>query len=160
MFEEVMNQPNPSTDLQKLVDPRLGEDYPIDSVCKIAQLAKACTLQNHVLRPSMRPGENLSSVAEGVGFCSLTGSGITLEKKLGSSPFEGGISTKHTGITIDKSLEFSYNELAQATGNDWSRRVWFCLPRRAKRRVEKMEGSSSSDTNLSFEVVGLQLSHL
>ncbi|XP_063936958.1 lysM domain receptor-like kinase 3 isoform X2 [Daucus carota subsp. sativus] len=54
LFEEVMNQPNPSTDLQKLIDPRLGEDYPIDSVCKVAQLAKACTLPNHVLRPSMR----------------------------------------------------------------------------------------------------------
>ncbi|KAK1403095.1 Chitin elicitor receptor kinase 1 [Heracleum sosnowskyi] len=54
MFEEVMNQPNPSTDLQKMVDPRLGEDYPITSVCKIAQLAKACTLKNPVLRPSMR----------------------------------------------------------------------------------------------------------
>ncbi|KAL8156822.1 hypothetical protein AgCh_001799 [Apium graveolens] len=54
MFEEVMNQPNPSTDLQKLVDPRLGENYPMDSVCEIAQLAKACTLQNHLLRPSMR----------------------------------------------------------------------------------------------------------
>lgn len=77
-----MNQPNPSTDLRKLVDPRLGENYPVDSVCKvkemislvntilwnyvsltvvvlpltfqIAQLAKDCTLQNHVLRPSMR----------------------------------------------------------------------------------------------------------
>lgn len=34
-FEEVMNQPDPSTDLRKLVDPRLGEDYPIDSVCKV-----------------------------------------------------------------------------------------------------------------------------
>ncbi|XP_074332998.1 chitin elicitor receptor kinase 1-like [Apium graveolens] len=54
MFEDVMNQPDPSTDLHKLVDPRLGEDYPIDSVCKLAQLAKACTLQNHVQRPSMR----------------------------------------------------------------------------------------------------------
>lgn len=81
-FEEVLNQPNPSTDLQKLVDPRLGENYPMDSVCEvkkmiflvdtilwdhvslmvvvlpltfqIAQLAKACTLHNHVLRPSMR----------------------------------------------------------------------------------------------------------
>ncbi|KAK1365108.1 Chitin elicitor receptor kinase 1 [Heracleum sosnowskyi] len=61
MFEEVMNQPNPSTDLQKLVDPRLGEDYPIDSVCKIAQLAKACTLQNHVLRPSMSYEHNCST---------------------------------------------------------------------------------------------------
>ncbi|KAL8155855.1 hypothetical protein AgCh_001053 [Apium graveolens] len=39
-FEEVMNQPNPSTD-------RLIRGL-------IAQLAKACTLQNHVLGPSMR----------------------------------------------------------------------------------------------------------
>ncbi|KAL8120585.1 hypothetical protein AgCh_017672 [Apium graveolens] len=34
-FEEVMNQPNPNTDLQKLVDPTLGENYPIDSVCEL-----------------------------------------------------------------------------------------------------------------------------
>ncbi|XP_074323306.1 chitin elicitor receptor kinase 1-like [Apium graveolens] len=54
MFEEVMNQPNPSTYLQKLVHPRLGENNPMDQFAKIAQLAKACTLQNHVLRPSMR----------------------------------------------------------------------------------------------------------
>lgn len=50
-------------------------------------------------------------------FCSSTGSGITLEKKLGSGPYEGGISSKITGITVDKSLEFSYSELAEATGN-------------------------------------------
>lgn len=36
-FEEVMNQPDPSTDIRKLVDPRLGEDYPIDSVCKVKE---------------------------------------------------------------------------------------------------------------------------
>lgn len=75
LFEEVMNQPDPSTSLRKLVDPRLGEDYPIDSVCKIAQLAKACTLQNHVLRPSMRSVVvALMTLISGTGnwnFCSL-----------------------------------------------------------------------------------------
>nr|KYP44786.1 putative serine/threonine-protein kinase At1g01540 family [Cajanus cajan] len=43
-FEEALNQINPAEGTSKLVDPRLGENYPIDSVLKIAQL----------LRPSMR----------------------------------------------------------------------------------------------------------
>uniref|UniRef100_A0A6N2MYP6 non-specific serine/threonine protein kinase n=2 Tax=Salix viminalis TaxID=40686 RepID=A0A6N2MYP6_SALVM len=54
LFEEVLNQPDPKEDLRKVVDPRLGEDYPLDSVCKMAQLAKACTQENPQLRPSMR----------------------------------------------------------------------------------------------------------
>ncbi|KAI3412699.1 Protein kinase domain-containing protein [Psidium guajava] len=54
LFEEVLNQPDPKEDLCKLVDPRLGENYPLDSVRKMAQLAKACTQENPQLRPSMR----------------------------------------------------------------------------------------------------------
>ncbi|MCD9638226.1 hypothetical protein HAX54_022073, partial [Datura stramonium] len=54
LFEEVLNQPNPDEDLPKLVDPRLGDDYPLDSVRKMAQLAKACTHENPLIRPSMR----------------------------------------------------------------------------------------------------------
>ncbi|XP_060170702.1 chitin elicitor receptor kinase 1-like [Lycium barbarum] len=54
LFEEVLNQPDPDEDLQKLVDPRLGNDYPLDSVRKMAQLAKACTQENLLIRPSMR----------------------------------------------------------------------------------------------------------
>ncbi|KAF9688274.1 hypothetical protein SADUNF_Sadunf02G0180600 [Salix dunnii] len=54
LFEDVLNQPDPREDLRKVVDPRLGEDYPLDSVCKMAQLAKACTQENPQLRPSMR----------------------------------------------------------------------------------------------------------
>ncbi|XP_057460823.1 lysM domain receptor-like kinase 3 [Actinidia eriantha] len=53
-FDEVLGQPDPTEDLRKLVDPRLGENYPIDSVRKMAQLAKACTQENPHLRPSMR----------------------------------------------------------------------------------------------------------
>ncbi|CAB4274157.1 unnamed protein product [Prunus armeniaca] len=54
LFEEVLNQPDPKEDLRKLVDPRLGDNYPLDSVRKMAQLAKACTHENKDLRPSMR----------------------------------------------------------------------------------------------------------
>ncbi|XP_054819125.1 lysM domain receptor-like kinase 3 [Prosopis cineraria] len=54
MFHEVLEQPDPTEDLCKLVDPRLGNDYPIDSVLKMAQLARACTLEYPQLRPTMR----------------------------------------------------------------------------------------------------------
>ncbi|KAF7146099.1 hypothetical protein RHSIM_Rhsim04G0048200 [Rhododendron simsii] len=54
LFEEVLNQPDSREKLCKLVDPRLGDSYPIDSVRKLAQLAKACTQENPLLRPSMR----------------------------------------------------------------------------------------------------------
>nr|AEO18237.1 Bti9 [Nicotiana benthamiana] len=54
LFEEVLNQPEPDEDLRKVVDPRLGNDYPLDSVRKMAQLAKACTHENPLIRPSMR----------------------------------------------------------------------------------------------------------
>ncbi|XP_026448182.1 chitin elicitor receptor kinase 1-like isoform X2 [Papaver somniferum] len=54
MFEEVLNQPESNEDLRKLVDPRLGDNYPFDSIRKVAQLAKACTQENPQLRPSMR----------------------------------------------------------------------------------------------------------
>ncbi|KAJ0053683.1 hypothetical protein Pint_01985 [Pistacia integerrima] len=54
LFEEVLNLPDPKEDLCKLVDPRLGDNYPFDSVLKMAQLAKVCTQEYPQLRPSMR----------------------------------------------------------------------------------------------------------
>lgn len=54
LFEDVLNQPDPRQDLQKLVDPRLGDNYSFDAVFKMARLAKACTQENPQLRPSMR----------------------------------------------------------------------------------------------------------
>ncbi|XP_027172569.1 chitin elicitor receptor kinase 1-like [Coffea eugenioides] len=54
LFEEVLSQPDPNDDLRKVVDPRLGDSYPLDSARKMAQLAKACTHENPQLRPSMR----------------------------------------------------------------------------------------------------------
>ncbi|XAR53808.1 Non-specific serine/threonine protein kinase [Bertholletia excelsa] len=54
LFENVLNQPDPAEGLRRLVDPRIGDDYPLDSVLKVAQLARACTQENPQLRPSMR----------------------------------------------------------------------------------------------------------
>ncbi|KMT06605.1 hypothetical protein BVRB_7g157730 [Beta vulgaris subsp. vulgaris] len=53
LFEEVLNQPDPN-EIGKLVDPRLGNTYPLESVHQVAELAKACTQENPQLRPSMR----------------------------------------------------------------------------------------------------------
>ncbi|KAK7245895.1 hypothetical protein RIF29_40749 [Crotalaria pallida] len=54
LFEEILSQPDPKEDLRKHVDPRLGDNYPFESVFKMCQLAKACTHENPQLRPSMR----------------------------------------------------------------------------------------------------------
>ncbi|KAM0950315.1 putative protein kinase RLK-Pelle-LysM family [Dioscorea sansibarensis] len=54
LFEDALIKPEPKEDLLSLVDPKLGENYPIDSVIKMAQLARACTQENPQLRPSMR----------------------------------------------------------------------------------------------------------
>ncbi|XP_050368492.1 lysM domain receptor-like kinase 3 [Argentina anserina] len=55
LFETVLSNPDRREDLGKLVDPRLAiDDYSLDSVYKMAQLAKACTQENPQLRPSMR----------------------------------------------------------------------------------------------------------
>ncbi|KAK7320523.1 hypothetical protein VNO77_30072 [Canavalia gladiata] len=53
LFDEGFDQPNPIEGLKKLVDPRLGDNYSIDSVLKIAQLAKACTQNDPQQRPNM-----------------------------------------------------------------------------------------------------------
>lgn len=34
-FEGVLSQPDPTEDLRKIIDPRLGDNYPIDSVRKV-----------------------------------------------------------------------------------------------------------------------------
>ncbi|KAL2253309.1 UNVERIFIED_CONTAM: LysM domain receptor-like kinase 3 [Sesamum indicum] len=54
LFEDAFNEPDQTESLRKLVDPGLGDDYPFDSVSKVAHLAKACTHENPQLRPSMR----------------------------------------------------------------------------------------------------------
>ncbi|CAK9184957.1 unnamed protein product [Ilex paraguariensis] len=54
LFEEVLSQTDPGEGLCKLVDPRLGDSYPPDSVRKMVQLARACTHGNPQLRSSMR----------------------------------------------------------------------------------------------------------
>lgn len=53
LFEDVLSESDPNS-ICKLVDPRLGEDYPLDSVLKMVELARACTQENPELRPTMR----------------------------------------------------------------------------------------------------------
>nr|XP_027062223.1 chitin elicitor receptor kinase 1-like isoform X3 [Coffea arabica] len=54
LFEQVPILPDSNDDLRKLVDPRLGDNYPIESVSKMFQLAKLCTHKKPESRPSMR----------------------------------------------------------------------------------------------------------
>lgn len=54
LFESILKDPNGRESLRSLIDPRLGNNYMLDSVWKMAQLARACTQENPQLRPSMR----------------------------------------------------------------------------------------------------------
>ncbi|XP_023641807.1 chitin elicitor receptor kinase 1 isoform X2 [Capsella rubella] len=54
VFEEVFKETDNEEALRKIIDPRLGDNYPFDSVYKMAELGKACTQENPQLRPSMR----------------------------------------------------------------------------------------------------------
>ncbi|ESQ47702.1 hypothetical protein EUTSA_v10020310mg [Eutrema salsugineum] len=54
VFEEVFKETGKEEALRKIIDPRLGDNYPFDSVYKMAELGKACTQENAQLRPSMR----------------------------------------------------------------------------------------------------------
>ncbi|XP_045830434.1 lysM domain receptor-like kinase 3 isoform X1 [Trifolium pratense] len=54
LFGEALNQIDPLEGLRKLVDPRLKENYLIEDVLKMAELGRACTRDNPLLRPSMR----------------------------------------------------------------------------------------------------------
>nr|XP_009761305.1 PREDICTED: chitin elicitor receptor kinase 1-like [Nicotiana sylvestris] len=54
LFEEAHNHPNPIEGISRLIDPKLGDNYPFDSIHKMAQLAKACTEKDHQMRPTMK----------------------------------------------------------------------------------------------------------
>jgi len=54
LFEEALNTPDPKEGLQRLIDPALGEDYPMDSILKLTMLARACTQEDPKARPTMR----------------------------------------------------------------------------------------------------------
>lgn len=38
-FDDALSQPDPKEDLQKLVDPRLGDDYPVESIHKVSSMS-------------------------------------------------------------------------------------------------------------------------
>ncbi|KMZ60279.1 Protein kinase family protein [Zostera marina] len=54
LFEGILNQPEPIEELRKVIDPRLGDNYPTDDIFKLAMLGKACTQENPESRPNMR----------------------------------------------------------------------------------------------------------
>ncbi|BBN07269.1 chitin elicitor receptor kinase 1 [Marchantia polymorpha subsp. ruderalis] len=54
LFDEIVSDPDGKEKLRRLVDPALGDNYPLESAWKMAQLAGACTKENPELRPSMR----------------------------------------------------------------------------------------------------------
>ncbi|KAH8967811.1 hypothetical protein BDL97_03G095800, partial [Sphagnum fallax] len=53
-FEQVVHDPNGKEKLRGLLDPVLKDDYPLDAVWKVAQLAEHCTRANAKNRPTMR----------------------------------------------------------------------------------------------------------
>lgn len=54
LFGEAHSHPNPIEGISRLIDPKLEDNYPFDSVHKMAKLAKACTEKDHEMRPTMR----------------------------------------------------------------------------------------------------------
>lgn len=54
LFEPIVSDPNGITLLPKYIDPALNDEYPIDAVWKMAQLAKWCTQFEANTRPTMR----------------------------------------------------------------------------------------------------------
>lgn len=54
LFEQVVRDPNGKEKLPGLLDPALKDDYPLDAVWKVAQLAEHCTRANAKNRPTMR----------------------------------------------------------------------------------------------------------
>ncbi|WJX59084.1 hypothetical protein P8452_44462 [Trifolium repens] len=63
LFDEVLgHEPDPTDGLKPLVDPRLGDNYSIDSIYKMSQIAKACTMKDPQLRPT-KEGDTYDLIA-------------------------------------------------------------------------------------------------
>ncbi|XBI50768.1 hypothetical protein VPH35_114128 [Triticum aestivum] len=54
LFEETLTASDPKEGLQKLIDPKLGDDYPMDAILMMTHLANACTEEDPKMRPTMR----------------------------------------------------------------------------------------------------------
>ncbi|XP_078175371.1 chitin elicitor receptor kinase 1-like isoform X2 [Carex rostrata] len=54
LFDDALRKEDRKESLKKIIDPRLGDDYRVDSIMKMALLAKACTQDEPNKRPSMR----------------------------------------------------------------------------------------------------------
>ncbi|CAN4111209.1 unnamed protein product [Withania somnifera] len=54
VFDEAHSHPNQIEGISRLIDPKLGDNYPLESVYKMARLAKACTEKSPQMRPTMK----------------------------------------------------------------------------------------------------------
>ncbi|MCD9639047.1 hypothetical protein HAX54_023327 [Datura stramonium] len=54
LFDEAHSHSNQIEGISRLIDPKLGDNYPLNSVYKMAQLAKACTEKDPQMRPTMK----------------------------------------------------------------------------------------------------------
>ncbi|KAL3679668.1 hypothetical protein R1sor_022624 [Riccia sorocarpa] len=54
LFDDILTNPDGKEKLRRLVDPGLGDNYPLESAWKMAQLAGACTQEKPERRPTMR----------------------------------------------------------------------------------------------------------
>ncbi|CAM8993428.1 unnamed protein product [Rhodiola kirilowii] len=54
MFDDVLNKIDSKEDLCKVMDPLLGDNYPLEAAFQMAQIAKACTQHDRLLRPGMK----------------------------------------------------------------------------------------------------------
>ncbi|KAI4371644.1 hypothetical protein MLD38_009971 [Melastoma candidum] len=54
LFCDILNRADSKEAIGKVIDPKLGDDFSMDDIFKVAMLAKACTQENPASRPSMR----------------------------------------------------------------------------------------------------------
>ncbi|XP_031260054.1 calcium permeable stress-gated cation channel 1-like [Pistacia vera] len=145
-FEDVLSQPDPREDLEKLVDPRLGDNYPFDSVLKMAELDRACTKEDPQVRPSMREIvvaiTTLSSETKEWNYYGLSVRGgkpcvvacawCILEDKSREVDFVGDIDGDDRNIGVSAALNilvpsFSYSicNIEDSPFNDWLLSEWY-----------------------------------
>ncbi|GLT28237.1 hypothetical protein SLA2020_031860 [Shorea laevis] len=193
LFEHVLSQPNPNEDLRKLVDPKLGDNYSMDEIFKMAHLAKACVQENPQHRPSMRSIvvalATLSSSNEDWDIQSYYGNKALVNQKkrvveslflkeashqeryihsAGSTLKKNSETVAHVAspglpsITVDKSVEFSYDELANATdnfnvankiGEGGFGSVYYAEIRGEKAAIKKMEKKASKQFLAELKVL-------
>ncbi|GJR14448.1 F-box domain containing protein [Tanacetum coccineum] len=71
LFDEVLSQPDPNDDLIKIIDPRMGDNYPLDSVRKVGLSLKKL------------PNENPQIASKHEIYCGRTDDSLVIHRRLG-----------------------------------------------------------------------------